>query len=756
MMYKKAAEGKRGLSWKYQLISTGCVIALAAVIVFVVSLIFTNITETASNEYAYLYSQDASGKLNTYLNHEIELVRHIATSPKLIDWFTDENNLDKKSRAVDEMIILGSLYYSTELYFAVHESLNEYSIDVSDSASLADFEPFDVIDPQIEYNQWYYRAIESDNDYSLNIDVDKVTGQRRLWINYKVEREGEVAGVFCSGLLFDDIFYDLFSRYGDESVTSYIINEHGMLQMDSVSEHSKDHPIGDENINIRDINSDPDFLAAIDEHISSAGSSFYGNEEPTVLILPSNRGVYASIAPISGTNWTVVTFFNSEQLFSAARLQPLLIAVLISLIMYSIVVIVLGSRQSIYIGQIETAKDDLRVALDEAEAANRAKSRFLANMSHEIRTPMNAILGIAEIQLQKASIQDSVKEAFENIFDSGDLLLGIINDILDLTKIEEGKMEIIPARYDIPSMVHDISILSHLRYKDKPIDFIINLDENTPREVIGDEIRVKQILSNLLSNAFKYTDKGTVEFGIRCAGSTGNKAQLVFTVKDTGQGLTREQISKLFEEYVRFNMDTNRAIAGTGLGLNISKRLIDMIGGKIEVDSEPGEGTTFTLSLPQESAGVEVCGHEIAERLHNFSYRNDLNSKKPQLVYKHMPHGKVLIVDDVRSNLYVAKGLLSPYGLQISEATNGLEAVEKIKEGNVYDLIFMDHMMPKLNGIKATEQIREMGYTAPIVALTANAFVGQKEMFMSKGFDGYVSKPIDSHVLDSFLNKFIA
>jgi signal transduction histidine kinase/DNA-binding NarL/FixJ family response regulator len=394
-------------------------------------------------------------------------------------------------------------------------------------------------------------------------------------------------------------------------------------------------------------------------------------------------------------------------------------------------------------------------AKESAEQSNRSKGIFLAHMSHEIRTPMNAILGISEIQLQSKTLQPDREEAFKQIYDSGNLLLHIINDILDFSKIEAGKMEIVPSKYDIPSLLNDTVQLNLLRYESKPIEFKLDLDENTPLELYGDEIRIKQILNNLLSNAFKYTAKGGIKLSVYPEQVNAETVTLIFQISDTGQGMSEEQVAKLFDEYSRFNMEKNRSITGTGLGMSIVKGLIEMMGGEILVKSEVGKGTTFTVYLPQEYTGSAVCGAELTDNLRNFHFHSMPISKKAQIIREYMPYGSVLIVDDVASNLYVAKGLLAPYGLQIETAVSGIETIEKIEAGHLYDIVFMDHMMPVMDGMETTKIIRGMGYTRPVVALTANAVVGQSDIFLANGFDGFISKPIDSREMDAALKRFI-
>ena len=398
---------------------------------------------------------------------------------------------------------------------------------------------------------------------------------------------------------------------------------------------------------------------------------------------------------------------------------------------------------------------ELYDAREQAVMANRVKSDFLARMSHEIRSPMNVILGIIEMQLEKDLPPDTL-EALDKVNNSGYLLLNIINDILDLSKIESGKMELTLVGYDVSSMINDTVQLNLMRFGGKPIQFVLNVDENTPARLFGDDIRIKQVLNNLLSNAFKYTDSGQITLSVSAEVAPINIITLVFRVSDTGRGMSKEQVSKLFEDYARFNLESNRQIEGTGLGMSITKNFIEIMKGKLKVESEEGKGTTFILRLPQGYVNSTVLGKEGAENLQQFNLENKAKQKRTrQIQREYMPYGKILVVDDMEPNLYVAKGLMSPYGLSIDTALSGKIAIEKIKSGLVFDIIFMDHYMPEMDGIETTKAIRTLGYKEPIIALTANALVGQAEVFMANGFDGFLSKPIDTRQIDSTLNRLI-
>jgi len=475
-------------------------------------------------------------------------------------------------------------------------------------------------------------------------------------------------------------------------------------------------------------------------------------------MLPGTRDIFAPTGLLSALItpifleeqfWGFVCFddYQKERVFTKDE----------ETVMHSVSLVLASSfLRNRMIGKINDNTVKLEAALEAAELSNRAKSIFLAQMSHEIRTPISAILGITEIQLRGSILSADVEEGLLMIYESGSLLLNIINDILDLSKIDAGKLEIVPEKYDIPSLVNDIVQLNRMRYDSKAIDFKLSVDENTPVELIGDEYRIKQILNNLLSNAYKYTELGEIRMSVTAEAEKNSEiVSLIFKISDTGQGMNESQISRLFDEYSRFNVERNRNIAGTGLGMNITKHLIDLMKGEITVESEVDKGTVFTVRLPQKSCGSETCGAEITERLRTFSSRNKLLSKMNKIQPKKISDGKVLVVDDVYTNLFVAQGMLLPYGLMIETANSGLEAIEKIKNNGIYDIVFMDHMMPKMDGLKATKIIREMGYTHPIVALTANAITGQAEMFLANGFDAFIAKPIDSFELDQLLTTYI-
>ena len=394
------------------------------------------------------------------------------------------------------------------------------------------------------------------------------------------------------------------------------------------------------------------------------------------------------------------------------------------------------------------------------QTANRAKSDFLAKMSHEMRTPLNAIVGLSGLALEDEAILAETRLNIEKVNNAGAILLTTVNDILDISKIEAGMLTLSPVTYDIPSLLNDAVTQSIMHKGEKPIEFILNIVESLPSKLYGDDLRIKQIFNNLLSNAFKYTMEGTVELGVRCSREGEETIWLTAWVRDTGIGIKTEHIDRLFDEFVQANVHANRNIMGTGLGLSITKKLAELMGGTIAMESEYGKGSTFTVKLMQKFVTDEQIGTEVMENLKSFRYSDQKRRKNSKLVRIKLPGARVLVVDDNITNLDVARGLLKPYEMGIDCMTDGQQAIDVIRKGKVkYDVVLMDHMMPGMDGIEATRRIREIGTdyakTIPIIACTANAIVGNKEMFLSNGFQDFISKPIEIVRLDEIIRLWV-
>ena len=406
--------------------------------------------------------------------------------------------------------------------------------------------------------------------------------------------------------------------------------------------------------------------------------------------------------------------------------------------------------------------DQIRRALEETQRANSAKSTFLANMSHEMRTPLNAVLGLTELTLNTMNSRcyQEHREHLERIYNAGATLLSIINDILDISKIEAGKLELIEVDYDVPSFINDTVTQNVMRIGEKPIEFILKIGDDMFSRLYGDELRVKQIANNLLSNAIKYTKKGTVELKISCDPEDDGLAWLTIQVRDTGLGIRQDDMEKLFIDYVQVDLEANRNIEGTGLGLPLAKRLAEMMDGSITVESEYGQGSVFTARLRQKIASDIRMDPEIVNSLRSFQFSDGRLNLNMRFTRVRLPYARVLIVDDNQTNLDVARGLMRPYGMYIDCVDNGWKAVDVIRaEDVIYNAVFMDHMMPGLDGIETTRLIREIGTdyakNLPIIALTANAIVGSEEMFLSQGFQAFLSKPIDIFRLDALIKHWV-
>ncbi|MBQ7615707.1 MAG: EAL domain-containing protein [Butyrivibrio sp.] len=386
-----------------------------------------------------------------------------------------------------------------------------------------------------------------------------------------------------------------------------------------------------------------------------------------------------------------------------------------------------------------------------AKAANEAKSNFLANMSHEIRTPINAVLGMNEVILRECK-DEKILEYSRNIEGAGKTLLSLINDILDFSKIEAGSMEINEVDYDLSVVLNDVYNMINLKAEQKSLDLFFNISEDLPRRLFGDEMRIRQIMVNILNNAVKYTNEGSVTLKLGGSREFDNRIILSIEVIDTGSGIREEDKESLFEKFKRLDIDKNKTVEGSGLGLAITSSLIDLMGGSIMVESEYGQGSTFTVMLPQRIVDGTPIG-DFKERL--------VGSAKARKEYKEKltaPDAKILVVDDTPMNHVVIKELLKPTLINVESARSGQECVEKQHE-NRYDLIFLDYRMPGMDGIETLDEIKKdtesPNKNTPIIVLTANAISGAKENFIREGFDDYLSKPVESDKLEEALIKYL-
>lgn len=383
---------------------------------------------------------------------------------------------------------------------------------------------------------------------------------------------------------------------------------------------------------------------------------------------------------------------------------------------------------------------ELEVAKNEAEKANHAKSEFLSSMSHELRTPLNAIVCFSELLESKEGLDSESKDFAKDIVSASHNLLDLVNGVLDISKIEAGKMELINKEYNSQELFNSLSTMVIPRIGDKPIDFKTVIASDIPPVLKGDTGKLKQIILNLLTNAVKYTDKGFIKYRVECINDfKNNQTKLIITVTDTGRGIKKEDIDRLFKKFERLEEDRNTSIEGTGLGLAITESLAELMGGKITVISDYGKGSTFKFVVVQEIVNVEV--KEEKSNITSSDY-NTFEGKN------------ALIVDDSKLNLKVAENVLKNFLVTTESVTSGLECLSCVNSKK-YDIIFMDIMMPNMSGVEVLRKLRENGVNTPVIALTADAIEGQEEKYMSEGFDGYISKPINKEKLSYVLNKYL-
>lgn len=401
--------------------------------------------------------------------------------------------------------------------------------------------------------------------------------------------------------------------------------------------------------------------------------------------------------------------------------------------------------------ELEKKNVELERAIEDAKKANRAKDLFLANMSHEIRTPINTMMGMNELILRESQ-DETIRGYALDIKQAGDILVSLISDILDFSKIQSGRMELMDAPYDISSLLNDMINSISIPLRKKKLRLNLDISNDVPYKLSGDEIHIRQIVGNLLSNAVKYTKTGVVTLHLSWKGIDEDNIMLEIAVEDTGVGVKKKDMQKIFETFTRLDMEASSSEEGTGLGLAVSNRLVEMMGGKLEVKSEYGKGSKFSFAIPQKVINKAPLGD--FQKQYDRSVRKSIGYKEKFIA----PLGKILVVDDNAMNLAVAQDLLSKTKLQIDVASSGEECLEMLKRKE-YHIICMDHMMPGMDGVEALHAIRALegnpSRDIPVIALTANAVVGAKEFYLDAGFEDYLTKPIEPEKLEDMMIKYL-
>ena len=473
----------------------------------------------------------------------------------------------------------------------------------------------------------------------------------------------------------------------------------------------------------------------------------------SVYFRENHEGYFMFLSDVYGYDTYLVGIVPDDVMSKGLSSLVTLIIWVFALLM---LLMVIGIAYLINAEERAKESDELRMAKLVAENASRQKSTFLANMSHEIRTPINAIMGMNEMVLRECE-NDNIRIYSENIQSASRLLLSLVNDVLDFSKIESGKMEIVCDNYYLDVMIHDVVNLIRGKAEQKNLEFYVEVQKEIPNQLFGDELRNRQIIGNLLNNAVKYTQEGSVSLKITYDTSEPedgeqNRIELLIQVSDTGIGIRQEDMGKLFGNFERLDLEKNRNIEGTGLGLAITKKLAEAMGGSVEVTSEYGRGSTFSVRLPQKVVDSTPIGEFEMEAV------AETDTQGVYMEKFHAPEARILVVDDNNMNLMVVKGLLKKTKVQIVTCNNGRECLERMQKEH-FHIILLDHMMPGMDGmevIKRTQTLENNRCTStPIIALTANALKGMKEMYLEAGFTDYLSKPVDGEKLEQMVRKYL-
>jgi len=659
--------------------------------------------------------------ISSSLNEPIVVARTMACNDLLADFLKNEDSLTEQE-AIDIMKnYLGNVKRGLEYdsAFLVSESTHRYYT----------YEGLNkIVDPvNDDHDIWYSLFLEQNVPLDLDVDTDEVNqGLWTVFVNARIEDEnGKLLGVCGVGVQMTNLQELFLTSEKEYDVKINLVDENGLVQVDT------------NDINIENARFDASILNTHDP------------EEFIYQTIDNNE--FAVTKYVEYLDWYLVVSSTPTSIS-----DEFINVILVNIVLFLFVMVMLIITIALILRRIKKERDErekLLIVSERALASSDAKSSFLSNMSHEIRTPINAVLGMNEMILRESD-DTNVLTYSESIKTAGHTLLGLINDILDFSKIEAGKMEIIPVEYEIPEMVNDLVNMIQTRANDKGLELKLDFNQDIPKVLFGDEVRIKQIITNILTNAVKYTEKGSVTFSIDYEKMVTEPeyVTLKVSVKDTGIGIKPEDMKKLFEEFERIEEQRNRNVEGTGLGMNITKTLLEMMGSSLHVDSVYGEGSVFSFDLKQKVIKWEPLGDYEA------AYRASISSHARYKEKFTAPDAVVLVVDDTVTNLDVFKNLLKQTRVKVETTQTGTECLE-LTHNKKYDLIFLDHMMPDMDGIETLHEMHMQddnpNIDTPAVCLTANAISGAREMYLEAGFTDYLTKPINPDELEDMLIQYL-
>ncbi len=687
---------------------------LLAIIVSIVSLVM--LARENTKEIDTMLSYRIYDQISSNLNEPIVVARTMACDAFLDNFIKEESTMSEEEaiQIMQQYLsrLKGGLSYDSA--FLVSERSRRYYT----------YEGLNkIVDPENDsHDIWYSLFVEKGAAYDLDVDSDEMNGN--LWtvfVNARIEDgNGELLGVCGVGVQMtnlQELFLKCEKEYG---VKINLVDSEGMVQVDT------------QDINIENAWITTDAL---------------GREEAEAYHTQTlANGEFAVTKYIEPLGWYLVVQSNptsiSKEYVHVIILNIALFLLVMGVLFFMITAILKRSKKE------REDREKLLLMSERALAASEAKSSFLSSMSHEIRTPINTVLGMNEMILREAC-DKNILEYSSNIDNAGRTLLSLINSILDFSKIEEGKMEIIPVEYDTVSVINNLVAAVSERAKEKGLEFYADIDKDLPARMVGDDVRLSQVIMNILTNAVKYTREGFIRLTIKPENKSGKSIELYVAVEDSGIGIKKEELPKLFESFERLDEVKNRSIEGTGLGMAIVSNLLKMMDSKIEVQSEYGRGSLFFFSIRQEIADATPVG--------DYKKRPNISIKQNEAESFTAPEAQVLVVDDNEMNLKVAKNLLGLFKISPEVSGSGYDAIEKVKKDS-YHIILLDHMMPQMDGKETLKKMKEGNYLAKetkVIALTANAIAGAREDYLNAGFDDYLSKPIELKKLEGILRKWL-